>query len=121
MVENSKKPLTIAVSAMNRMAFDFTGRFSGIENNCLLLEGALVLDYDERHILKRLVPVHLPLGTAEVMTRPSVTRIPFDCIAYTVDLPPDGDDWLHLEYERVFSECRDWVENFEKVFGAKDA
>lgn len=121
MTDENKKPLSVAVSAMNRAGLDFIGRFAGIEDNCLLLENALVLDYDEKHILRRLVPVHLPLGTAELMEKPSVTRIPLEGIAYTVDLPPEGDDWLHLEYERVFADCKDWVENFEKVFGPKDA
>lgn len=121
MADETRKPLTIAASAMNRTAFDFIGRNAGIENNCLLLENALVLDYDDRRILKRLVPLQLPLGTAEIMQKPSITRIPLEGIAYTVDLPPEGDDWLHLEYERVFAECKDWVENFEKVFGPRDA
>lgn len=94
--------LVIAMSAMNRSAFDFIGRFIGYENNCLMLANPLTLDYEDNRVLRRLAPLHLPLGMADVAGSRSIIGLPLDSIAYFVGLPKEGSDWMHREYDAFF-------------------
>lgn len=99
----SQGSLIIAMSAMNRSAFDFIGKYLGFENGCLILENPLVLDYDDGRVLKRLAPLHLPYGMVEINRQRNVLSLPLDSMAYYVALPEDGLDWMHAEYEKFFA------------------
>ena len=95
--------LVVAMSAMNRAGFDFVGRYAGIEDGCLALENPLVLEYDEKRVLQRLAPLHLPFGTVDTVGQRNVLGLPLEGIAYFVAVPAQGRDWMHQEYEAVFS------------------
>lgn len=99
-----KGSLVIAMSAMNRSAFDFIGRYMGFEDGCLILENPLVLDYDDGRVVKRLAPLHLPYGMVEIVKQKNVLSLPLDSMAYYVSLPEKGLDWMHTEYERFFTD-----------------
>lgn len=99
----NKGALVVAMSAMNRSAFDFIGKYMGFENGCLILENPLVLDYDDGRVLKRLAPLHLPYGMVDIIKQKNVLSLPLDSMAYYVALPENGIDWMHTEYERFFA------------------
>ena len=99
-----KGDLIIAMSAMNRSAFDFVGKYLGFENGCLILENPLTLEYDENRVLKKLGPIHLPYGTVDIISQRNVMALPLESIAYYVGLPEKGLDWMHEEYDKVFVE-----------------
>lgn len=98
-----KGDLVIAMSAMNRTGFDFVGQYEGFENGCLVLANPLVMDYDERRVLKRLAPLHLPFGTVDITDQKNILAIPLEGLAYYVAVSAKGDDWMHSEYEKVLS------------------
>lgn len=98
-----KGDLVMAMSAMNRTGFDFVGRYEGLEDGCLFLANPLVMEFDDKRLLQRLVPLHLPFGTVDVVSRKNILAVPLEGLAYFVSVPAEGNDWMHTEYESAFS------------------
>ncbi len=98
-----KRDLVMAMSAMNRTGFDFVGRYEGLENGCLLLANPLVMEYDDKRVLQRLAPLHLPFGTVDITGQKNILAVPLEGLAYFVSIPAEGSDWMHMEYESAFS------------------
>lgn len=98
-----KGDLIMAMSAMNRTGFDFVGRYEDLENGCLVLANPLVMEYDDKRVLRRLAPLHLPFGTVDITSQKNILAIPLEGLAYFVAVPAEGSDWMHTEYAAVFS------------------
>lgn len=98
-----KGKIVICMSSMGRTSFDFVGRIADFTNEYIKLVDALALVYNDMRRLESLAPLHLPLGSVDVMSG-SALYLPREGIAYIVELPKEGEDWIHSEYQKFWKE-----------------